>query len=339
MKNKLDVFLITYNRKEHLQKTFEYVFATKSPIKDFDITILDNCSTDGTSELCKKYAEKYSNVKHIRHKKNIGGNANIARAYEIADKEYVWVLCDDDKFDWSNWEEIEQAIQNDYDVVLASTYAIKDRNNLSQLVRQLTFVPAGIYKTKLITNSVLMNMYFNISNIFPQLALACKAINNQSSIYIPKKDIVEVFIQEKGYSRVRGSEGNEFVHPSIENMFWQVGFINSVQMIKDKKKRAYLVKKADFNQKTFEDISTFSMLRNILYINKQSHNNYFKNVCDVFSALPFLYKLWFLVLLVDHYFISYVVRIRYDRDRISFCFFTRFKTYIRLKPKKVENNV
>ncbi len=338
MKNDIEIFLITYNRKDKLENTFGYIFAKNSPIRDFEITILDNCSTDGSSQLCEEYAKKYSNVKHIRHRKNIGGNANITRAYEMAMKKYIWVLCDDDKFDFSNFKEIEQAIKNDYDIILASTYAIKDRNNLSQLVRQLTFVPAGIYKTKLITNSVLMNMYFNISNMFPQLALTCKAINDEDSIYVPKEGVVEVYIQEEGYSFTRGSEEDSFVHSSMKHMFWQVGFINSMQMIKDKKKRKYLIKKADFDQKTFENISTISMLKNIICINNHNNKNYFKNICDVFAGLSFLYKLLFLVLFLGYYFISYIIRIRFDRSKISFCFFTKFKTSIRLKPKQVKGS-
>lgn len=329
IKNNLQIILITYNRKDKLENTFKQIFAKNSPIRDFDITILDNCSTDGTSELCKQYP----NVKHIRHDKNIGGNANIVRAYEMATKKYVWVLCDDDKFDFSNFKEIEQAIKNDYDVILASTYAIKDRNNLSQLVRQLTFVPAGIYKTKLITSTVLMNMYFNLSNMFPHLAVVCKAINSDCSFYIPKSGVVEVYMQEGEYSYIRGSDENCFAHPSMKHMFWQVGFINSMQMIKDNKKRKYLIKRADFNQKTFEDISTFSMLRNILYARKHKRDN-LKNICDVFAALPFLYKLLFLVLIFDYYCISPIFVVRFKKHKISFCFFTKFKTSIRLKPKK-----
>ena len=57
LKDKLDIVLITYNRKNCLQKTFEQIFAENSPIKDFDITILNNASTDGTSEFIEKYCK------------------------------------------------------------------------------------------------------------------------------------------------------------------------------------------------------------------------------------------------------------------------------------------
>ena len=74
------------------------------------ITILDNASTDGTSDLIKEYFKKFPNIVHIRHNRNIGGNANIVRAFESATKEYLWILCDDDFYCWDYWNELEQAI-------------------------------------------------------------------------------------------------------------------------------------------------------------------------------------------------------------------------------------
>ena len=125
MKDKLQIVLITYNRKKYLQRTFDQIFAKDSPIKDYDITILDNASTDGTSELIKEYKLKFPNINHIRHNINIGGNANICRAFELgvtSGKEYVWVLCDDDKYDFSNWHEVEREINAKKDIICVCDY-------------------------------------------------------------------------------------------------------------------------------------------------------------------------------------------------------------------------
>jgi GT2 family glycosyltransferase len=86
VKNSLEIILITYQRHSYLQNVFCDFFAPQSPLKDLDFTILDNASTDGTSELYKEYAAKLPNVNYIRYNKNIGGNANIARAFELAKK-------------------------------------------------------------------------------------------------------------------------------------------------------------------------------------------------------------------------------------------------------------
>lgn len=172
MKEKLEIILITYNRKKYLERTLNQILDKESPIKDFIITILDNKSTDGSYELIEEYKSKFSNIKHIVNNRNIGGNANICRAFEIASKEYVWVICDDDIYHWENWDEIKNAIKNGYDGICVALHNINDRNNISDLIFQLTFLPAGIYKTENFTDTVIRNAYDNIQNLFPHLAIA-----------------------------------------------------------------------------------------------------------------------------------------------------------------------
>lgn len=42
------------------------------------IFIYDNASTDGTSEICAEFAQKYPHVTHIKNEENIGAFANFA---------------------------------------------------------------------------------------------------------------------------------------------------------------------------------------------------------------------------------------------------------------------
>ena len=125
LKDTLEIILITYNRKEYLENTLKQIFASSSPLSGLDITILDNKSNDGTSELVQKYSKRYSNIKHVINNRNIGGNANIARAFEIASKKYVWVLCDDDNYDFTHFDEVVEGMKNNVDVILASRYDIE----------------------------------------------------------------------------------------------------------------------------------------------------------------------------------------------------------------------
>lgn len=195
LKNKLQIVLITYNRKPALESTFKQIFAETSPIKNFDITILDNASTDGTSELVKEYCKKFPNLVYHRNPLNIGGNANICRAYEYganSGKEYVWVLCDDDYLDFSNWNKVEELIMADADLICITKYAIPDNATdlFANTIFQLTFVPAGIYKTKYITSQVIFNMYESIYTMFPQFALISDFVNNNRKIHLLQNSIV-----------------------------------------------------------------------------------------------------------------------------------------------------
>ncbi len=232
--SELELFLITYNRKDKLTRTLEQLLGENSPLKNYPITILDNASTDGTGELLARYAQKFPSIRYIRHPKNIGGNGNIARAFEMARAEYVWVLCDDDVYDFAAWGEFLDALKKKPAAVVVADYA-SPRRGPAALFKQLSFVPAGVYRTDLLTADTLINMYFNISNMFPQLAVAAAVFNSGGPVLFLSKPLVTMQLSPGNDSYVRGSA--ESAHPLMAQMFWQLGYLRSLPMIKDKRTR------------------------------------------------------------------------------------------------------
>ena len=244
IEDKLEILIPTYNRKLLLEHTLNSLLAKDSPVRLCQITVLDNATDDGSKELIAGFASKYSNVKHIRHKTNIGGNANITRAYELAQKEYVWVVCDDDSFRWDSWCEIEQAIYTgDYDLLLTRKNDLKGTSNIAKIFRQCTFVPAAIYRTAIINSNVLVNMYNNIPFLFPHLAIISEVFNRKGRIFLPQGEIMDKCsfnFREPG-QEYRTPKTNLYYPEMARKMFWTVGFIHSVQMIKDPKLRIYIL--------------------------------------------------------------------------------------------------
>ncbi len=238
----LEILLPTYNRRPHLERTLTQLTAEDSPVRGCNITVLDNASTDGTSELIEEFVAKYTNIKHIRHSKNIGGNGNIARAFELATFPYVWVVCDDDSFKWDSWAEIQTALDtNNYDLLLTRKDDLYGTSDIAKIVRQCTFLPAGIYRSSVISSGVLMNMLNNIPNMFPHLAMVCEILNRKGKIFLPQGEIMDkcTFDEKKSGdgSYTRGSD--TYVPQTMQNMFWTVGYFNSLQMIQDPTLRAY----------------------------------------------------------------------------------------------------
>lgn len=240
----LEIIIPTYNRKEHLTRTLTQLTAPESPVRQLSITVLDNASTDGSSEVIDEFAAKFSNITHIRHQKNIGGNGNIARAFELARAPYVWVVCDDDSFRWDAWGEIENALRTDrYDILLTRKDDLKGTSDIAKIIRQLTFLPAGIYRTSNITSGVLMNILANIPNMFPHLAVACEVFNRKGTIFLPQGEIMDQCTFD---TKTSGDEwtlkGYDSYAPAVlQNMFWTVGFLNSLQMLEDPKLRTYVI--------------------------------------------------------------------------------------------------
>ena len=284
LKDKLEIFIITYNREKYLKHTLEQVYSKKSPIRDFKITILDNKSTDGTAELIDNAIADFPNSKHVIHNRNIGGNGNIARCYELAQKEYFWILCDDDEIDFGNWVGVEKAIlKENADCVVVSNY-IHPKQGVAQLLGQLSFVPAGIYKTEKLTDTVMQNISFQISCCFPQLALVCKLINDGKKFVILDDWIVQMVEHPAVSSYSRGMDTDK--HPLMANMTWSLGFMKTIQMIKDEKTRELIIEQ-------YHNENGIYMLHPNVFLNEniKCGNGSFSNRQEFYGFLPDRLKL------------------------------------------------
>ena len=243
-KDELQIYIITYNRKDYLEQTFKNIFADNSPIKNYDITIINNASTDGTEELIVEYQKQFPNLKYIKNFINIGGCANAARAYEYAatcNKKYAWVLCDDDLYDFSNWNEVEKAMDEDNDIICVADYCFlgdqANKNNKAFQIVQLTFIPACIFKTEYITDGILSMMYEAAYTVLPQLTYVLNIINNDGKIHTLSKPIVfqgvHYNIKPVDNSYLRG--GNlKVLTERKQNNSWLLGFVNVITILKDK---------------------------------------------------------------------------------------------------------
>lgn len=310
-KDKLQINLITYNRKDKLKKTLDSLLDKNSPVKNSYITILDNASTDGSSELIDEYCSKYQNLKHIRHNKNIGGNANICRAFEIANKEYLWVLCDDDEFDFSNWQEIENAILSDkYDVIYTINHLCNTNTpqTIPALLFLAAFVPGCIYRSSYITSDLLINMYGCINTWYPHAIPSIDIlVNNNGSYFIPKKNIVlRVTVDDlKGEVFHRGQNKKQ-IHPDLSRMFWHVGYMKILKFVQDEKVRKKLCESVTFNElfdKTGKQYIKFVLDHNAIY-----KDNNLDNYWDIFRSVSFCLKLYMIYYLLLGRYIRKVIQ-------------------------------
>ena len=234
--DKLQIILITYNRQEHLRKTFEQILCDTSPIKNFDILILDNNSNDKTKDVADDFARNHPKIKYQKNKYNLGISGNIAKAMEMADKEYFWIICDDDKYDFSNWSEVETAVNNGEDAICVARYAIENqhKNDVAYQLLQMTFVPAIILKTAVLNDTVIRNSFDNIYTLFPHICPIVQLINQNKSIYTINKAIVDngMDILSTDCSYTRGLKVDD-LYQRTKTMTWIVGYANICSAIKD----------------------------------------------------------------------------------------------------------
>ena len=93
----VSIGLPTYNRREGLSRAIESVLAQTH--RDFELTISDNASSDGTEELCRAIVARDSRVRYVRHRTNRGSTENFNFVFGELRGEYVMVLGDDDWID------------------------------------------------------------------------------------------------------------------------------------------------------------------------------------------------------------------------------------------------
>jgi glycosyltransferase involved in cell wall biosynthesis len=92
----LTIAITTYNRPIPLKATVESLIPQLN--ENVQVTIFDNCSDVVVKDYLEQSIPHFTcyPIKVIRHKVNIGPDANFARTFELCETPYIWTLADDD---------------------------------------------------------------------------------------------------------------------------------------------------------------------------------------------------------------------------------------------------
>jgi len=93
---KVSVCIITYNHERFIEQAINSVLMQRTNF-DYEIVIGEDCSTDNTGLICKKYAELYPDkIRLLQNDKNLGMIENFKRTLYACKGEYVALLEGDD---------------------------------------------------------------------------------------------------------------------------------------------------------------------------------------------------------------------------------------------------
>jgi glycosyltransferase involved in cell wall biosynthesis len=199
-KRTLEIIIITYNRSVFLDYTLSAILG--SDFCTLPITVLDNCSTDDTEIVCKKYSGLHHNIKIIRHKKNIGASANYLRAVEIASCEYAWVLCDDDVYDFSYAKDVLDTIERrsadlifvgSWERILGQGESFSIQQYYDEFCKYFSiglYIPSVIFRVEKFNAALIRKGYLNSSNLFPHFSFILECYENDLNLYVSKKQIL-----------------------------------------------------------------------------------------------------------------------------------------------------
>jgi glycosyltransferase involved in cell wall biosynthesis len=114
---RLSVGLPVYNGGRYLAETLDSLLGQS--FTDFELIISDNASTDGTEEICRRYAAKDPRIQYVRQPRNIGANPNHNFVLREARGEYFKWAAHDDLYGRELLDRCVAALDEHPDVVLS----------------------------------------------------------------------------------------------------------------------------------------------------------------------------------------------------------------------------
>ncbi|MCO4783749.1 MAG: glycosyltransferase family 2 protein [Candidatus Cloacimonetes bacterium] len=109
----ISVNITTYNRSHLLARCLDSVLSQS--YKNIEVVIVDDCSTDETTQIVKSYSDKDDRVKYIKHELNKGNAGSRNTAMDHCSGFYVAFMDDDDE-----WIDIHK-LQKQVDLFEGST--------------------------------------------------------------------------------------------------------------------------------------------------------------------------------------------------------------------------
>ena len=108
---RLTIAIPNYNGGKNLQRAIESCKKIKIPLEDYEILIVDNCSTDNSIDIINELNDEFSNLVLIKNKENVGRIQN-------------WNVC------------LKNA-KGKFLIFLFSNDAINDKNNIHEILEIL----------------------------------------------------------------------------------------------------------------------------------------------------------------------------------------------------------
>lgn len=233
-KIKVSVIVPIYNTEKFLEKCIKSIL--NQTLKEIEIILINDGSTDNCHKICKEYAEKNKDkIKYINNK-NIGCSATRNLGIELAQGEYVAFVDSDDYIDKEMYEEMYiEATSKNYDVVISGIIyegnkkrteivcpkKIKKKYDWLKLDRKIANPVNKIFKKDLVKK---LGVIFHIESHSGEDLVFCFKITI---------DTIKVFCMHKAYYHYVFHENN-----SIYNFEKKLDMIKSYQELYN-----YLVKK------------------------------------------------------------------------------------------------
>ena len=239
MKKKISVIIPVYNAMTsgggYITRCVDSVLAQKDfPIKDLEIILLNDGSTDNSLEILNKLKNKNDNIIKIIDQKNMGVAKTRNKGIDIANGEYIMFIDQDDWIDDDYCKTLYRAaVESNVDVVISGYRRPNYKNEIEKkhqpkntIYSQYTISAAWakIHKTDFLRKNKIhfFDNSFGEDIIFTAKEIKCSKNSYKIVNYIG----YNWFINRKSVSSTTQSELSSKKVEDIKNLFSKLGTIN-----------------------------------------------------------------------------------------------------------------
>lgn len=160
----ISIILPIYNVEKYLDKCILSII-NQTNFEDIELLLIDDGSTDKSSEICEKYSKQFENI-YTFHKKN--GGLSDARNYGIykAKGKYLLFIDSDDSINKDMLKKINDKIEEKPDIILWNAKYVneddRDINNIS-----FKFEHSGLDEKIVYTGKQAIKDCLKVSKEFP----------------------------------------------------------------------------------------------------------------------------------------------------------------------------
>lgn len=156
----VSVIVPNYNHAPYLKQRLDSIF--NQTFQDFEVIILDDCSTDNSKEIIEEYRNR-PQISHIVYNETNSGSPfkQWAKGFELAQGEYIWIAESDDWAENNFLEEIVPLLDSNNSVALAfsaSTIVYTNKKSFHTPYANDTIIDGKVFiKNKMLLGNSISN--------------------------------------------------------------------------------------------------------------------------------------------------------------------------------------
>lgn len=139
-KYKISVIVPVYNKKDYLVQCIDSIL--QQTYRNLEIVLVDDESTDGSGEICDKYAKQEERVRVI-HQKNGGSTAAVLAGMRDAEGEYYAFIDSDDYVSEEMMEKMAEHLTGRKGEIVCCNYVLEKQRQVVPVIQPLK---SGIYE-------------------------------------------------------------------------------------------------------------------------------------------------------------------------------------------------